>query len=140
MIDRGSALSILLLAACGAAPRQEPTTIEAYYQGQLFSASYRELEGGTVTSDAAVLYESEQPLVGGAPFVRVLDGTASPVWHEIAVSGVGCAGACAPPRQLRSAEEILAAQAAGEVRLIETGTRCSVLGLEPVNRKTTVSP
>ncbi len=138
MSFRGSVFALLLLplAACGSRS-QESTTIRAYYDGALYAASYRELNGtGAANESFSILYESDLGLVGGGEFVSVLgDAGANPVWHEVQVSGNQCApdSLCAVPRQLLSAAEILAAVGTrpDEVHLVTTTTRCSVLGLQP---------
>jgi hypothetical protein len=123
-------IAALFLAACDGRNDPPMNTIEAYYQGRLYTASYRELPSGD--ESASILYQADSGVLGGAPFVAVLGGSLTPVWREIQVSGNQCAlnEVCAVPRQLISAEDILAAT---DVHLVTTGTGCSVVDLRAKN-------
>jgi hypothetical protein len=145
MLHRGIALALLFpLGACSAASSaigaDESTTIDAYYRGALYRASYRELGAGSDTPGAQVslLYQADAGLFGGAPFVSVLSATTSePVWREVQLAGNQCPPGeiCAVPAQLTSVEEILAAVGDGpdQIHLVTTDTRCSVLGVRPMS-------
>jgi hypothetical protein len=127
MLHRGIALAALLsLPACSGGSDASITTIDAYYQGRLYSAAYRELSSDG--DGASLLYQSDLGLAGGTPFVAVLGGTLTNVWREIQVSGNQCAAneVCAVPRQFTSADEILAA---ADIHLVETHSGCSVVDL-----------
>jgi hypothetical protein len=127
MLQRGIIVAALLsLAGCDGRDDASVTTINAFYQGRLYSASYRELPSGG--ESASILYQSDAGVLGGAPFVAVLGGSLTPVWREIQVSGNQCSlnEVCAVPRQLTSAEDILAAT---DVHLVMTATGCSVVDL-----------
>jgi hypothetical protein len=138
MLTRGIWIALVGgLAACGGGT----TTISAYYDGALFTASYRELgPGATANEPFSVLYQSDPGLVAGGAFVSVLSATAdaAPIWHEVQVSGNQCAAdqLCAAPAQLTSVAQILAAVGDGpaQIHLVQTGTRCSVVGMQPAAR------
>jgi len=132
----------MTLVACSApstSDTQDATTIEAFYAGNLFTASYRELASGgdTANGSATVLYQSDPGIVDGTAFVSVLEamGADVPVWREVQVSGNQCAFGelCAVPIQFTSAEQILASVGAGpdQVHLVSTPTRCSVRDVRP---------
>jgi hypothetical protein len=134
MLFRGISVAILGLCGCGAAPApaaDDAVHIRAYYQGTLFTASYREAAGIT-NRPASTLYEADSGMASGDAFVSVLGGSVeNRVWREVQVSG--CAGAlCAVPFQLRSEEEVLGAVDAGAIHLIETDSLCNVLDVRPM--------
>ena len=114
-----------MLCACDGR-NETPITIDAWYQGRLYTASYRELPSDG--SAVSLLYQSDSGIAGGAPFVAVLGGTLTSVWREIQVSGNQCARneGCAVPRQFTSADDILGA---ADVHLVDTGSGCSVVDL-----------
>src|SRR5437016_2553595 len=115
MLFRGIAVAVVLpLLGCsgstGGETAQEPITIQAWYNGALFTASYQEHPGSAPTQ-ASTLYQSDPGIVAGGSFVSVLGGAiGNNVWREIQVSGNQCARGelCAAPRQFTSADEILA--------------------------------
>ncbi|HZS41464.1 MAG TPA: hypothetical protein VFF06_31760 [Polyangia bacterium] len=155
MLHRGTAVAFLFpLVACSAAPSGEPSgaaasTIEAYYGGELFTASYREFEAqdDAAGESVSILYQSDPGIAGGGAFVSVLSAMSSgsnPVWHEVQLSGNQCprGEVCAVPVQFTSAAEILAAVGDGpeQIRLVPTDTRCSVLGLRPASARRPIDP
>jgi hypothetical protein len=140
MLFRGIAVAIVGLCGCGPATPAEAADdavhIHAYYQGTLFSASYREWSGSAPANQSvSTLYQSDPGTVSGSAFVSVLGGNVEDqVWREVQVSGNQCAAGelCAVPFQLKSAEEILSAVDAGKIHLVQTSTICNVLGLRPM--------
>jgi len=108
----------------------------AYYDDQLFTINFFELPpGGEVANDQHntsinIIYMSDAGLPGGEPFISVIDAIQgdgfNPLWEEVQITF----NAGFEPRQFVSDEEILDAEAAGEITLTETGEiyRCSVVG------------
>jgi hypothetical protein len=97
----------------------------AYVEGKLVNIGFTELpasaaSSGSAGQPAAIIYESDQAVVAGFPFVSVLSAVpeqgSNLVWREVQISfAAGHA-----PRQFFSAEAVLAAVAAGEISLNET--------------------
>ena len=108
----------------------------AYYDDQLFTINFFELPpGGEVANDQHntsinIIYMSDAGLPGGEPFISVIDAIQgdgfNPLWEEVQITFNDGFEA----RQFVSDEEILDAEAAGEITLTETGEiyRCSVVG------------
>ena len=108
----------------------------AYYDGQQFTINFKELssggEGATLDHNGSinVIYMSDDCMPGKQMFVSVLDAIQgdgfNPLWNEVQVQFTPPSGC----HQLTSDTEILAAAAAGQVRLVPTDEvyRCSVVG------------
>lgn len=110
--------------------------IPAYYDGQLFTIQFVEF---SATAEQSLLkhnqslnfiYQSDPGLPGGQPFISVIDAVPgdgfNPVWEEVQITfnpGV-------TPTQFFSDDEVLAAAAAGEITLTDTGEVywCPVVG------------
>ena len=138
----GGALSIWSLAAlvvtkvAAASLNGSAGDMSAYYDDQLFTINFFELPpGGEVANDQHntsinIIYMSDAGLPGGEPFISVIDAIQgdgfNPLWEEVQITF----NAGFEPRQFVSDEEILDAEAAGEITLTETGEiyRCSVVG------------
>ena len=136
------ALSIWTLAAlvatkvAAASLNGSAGDMPAYYDGQLFTINFFELPpGGEVANDQHngsinIIYMSDAGLSDGEPFISVLDAIQgdgfNPLWEEVQITF----NAGFQARQFLSDEEILDAEAAGEITLGETGEiyRCSVVG------------
>ena len=136
------ALSIWTLAAlvatkvAAASLNGSAGDMPAYYDGQLFTINFFELPpGGEVANDQHngsinIIYMSDAGLSDGEPFISVLDAIQgdgfNPLWEEVQITF----NAGFQARQFLSDEEILDAEAAGEITLTETGEiyRCSVVG------------
>ncbi len=108
----------------------------AYYDDELFTINLFELPpGGELANDERngsinIIYMSDAGLPGGEPFISVIDAIQgdgfNPLWEEVQITF----NAGFEPHQFVSDEEILDAEAAGEITLTETGEiyRCSVVG------------
>jgi len=136
------ALSIWTLAAlvatkvAAASLNGSAGDMPAYYDGQLFTINFFELPpGGEVANDQHngsinIIYMSDAGLSDGEPFISVLDAIQgdgfNPLWEEVQITF----NAGFQAHQFLSDEEILDAEAAGEITLGETGEiyRCSVVG------------
>ena len=132
------------LLACGGAVLAASANgvagaMPAYYDGRLFLINFKELpaaaEQAVLAGNPSVntIFTSEASLPGGAPFVAVLDAIQgdgfNPLWLEIQVTfNPGFT-----PRQLTRDDDILDAQARGEVTLSSEGEvyRCAVVGPKP---------
>jgi len=148
----GALLSLWMLAACSDSPLQSavstpmraatvPSTpsasakgrgsaMPAYYDHKLFTINFTELTTAELTILAHNpgfnnIYQSDQD----PSFVSVIDAVPgdgmNPLWREVQVIFVTIV-----PRQFFSDDEILAAAAAGQIRLEPTTEvyRCSVIG------------
>lgn len=110
--------------------------IPAYYDGDLFTVQFVEFsapaEKALLAHNTALnfIYQSDDGLPGGEPFVSVIDAVPTdafnPVWEEVQI--VFTDGNT--PRQLFSDEEIEAAAESGEITLTHTGEVywCPVVG------------
>ncbi len=108
----------------------------AYYDDELFTINLFELPpGGELANDERngsinIIYMSDAGLPGGEPFISVIDAIQgdgfNPLWEEVQITF----NAGFEAHQFVSDEEILDAEAAGEITLTETGEiyRCSVVG------------
>lgn len=108
----------------------------ALYDGDSFTINFKEQPDDAAAALLAhngsinVIYMSDAGLPGGAPFIAVLDAIQgdgfNPLWLEVQVTF----NAGFTPRQLMSDNEVLDAQASGEVSLSSDGEvyRCSVVG------------
>ena len=108
----------------------------AFYDAQLFTINFSELPSGgetaNLTHNGSInnIYQSDQCVAAGHPFISVIDAIPAdgmnPLWQEVQVvfkSTSSCT-------QFKSDDQVLAAAAAGTVTLIPTGElyRCSVIG------------
>lgn len=108
----------------------------AFYDAKLFTINFSELPSGgesaNLTHNGSInnIYQSDQCVAAGHPFVSVIDAIPgdgmNPLWQEVQLvfrSTSNCT-------QFKSDDEVLAAAAAGVVTLIPTGElyRCSVIG------------
>ncbi|OLC53012.1 MAG: hypothetical protein AUH92_06675 [Acidobacteria bacterium 13_1_40CM_4_69_4] len=111
----------------------------AFYDGRLFTIDFKKQPDGAAGALLAhngsinVIYMSDPGLPGGQPFLAVLDAIQgdgfNPLWLEIQVTfNPGFT-----PRQLTRDDDILDAQARGEVTLSSEGEvyRCAVVGPKP---------
>ena len=117
-------------------------TMPAFYDGTLFTINFKELppdgEAATLANNKSIntIYmcdACEGALPGGESFVSVIDAIQgdgfNPLWLEIQVTfNPGFT-----PRQLTRDDDILDAQARGEVTLSSEGEvyRCAVVGPKP---------
>ena len=107
----------------------------AFYDAKLFTINFSELPSGgetaNLTHNGSInnIYQSDQCVAAGHPFVSVIDAIPTdgmnPLWQEVQVvfkSTSSCT-------QFKSDNEVLAAAAAGTVTLVPTGElyRCSVI-------------
>lgn len=128
---------VVLAGGTAWAQRAPGTTMSAYYDAKLFTINFRELPSGgeTATHDRNGqinnIYQCDA-CAGAIPggFVSVIDAIPSdgmnPIWEEQQITfNDGFA-----PRQFFSDDEILAAQAAGEITITDTDEMytCAVIG------------
>jgi hypothetical protein len=130
--------ALIVLAARSAGAQRAPGTIlGAYYDGKLFSIHFRELpSGGEIAThdhngSINIIYQCDacaDALPGG--FVSVINAIQgdgfNPLWEEQQITfNAGFA-----PRQLFSDNDVLAAQAAGEITITDTDEiyTCAVTG------------
>lgn len=107
----------------------------AFYDAKLFTINFSELPSGgesaNLTHNGSInnIYQSDQCMAAGHPFVSVIDAIPTdgmnPLWEEVQVifkSTSSCT-------QFKSDNDVLAAAAAGTVTLVPTGElyRCSVI-------------
>jgi hypothetical protein len=124
---------LVTMALAAAAFAGKPTTMPAYYDGKLFTINFTELPAGgeTATHDhnmsTNVIYQCDACSFG---FVSVLDAIQgdgfNPIWEEQQITfNDGFT-----PHQFFSDNEILDAQAAGEITITDTDEMyiCAVLG------------
>ncbi len=112
-----------------------PTYIPAYYDGKLFTISFTELPpGGEKATEMHnksknVIYQYDPGLGGGKPFISVIDAIQgdgfNPLWEEFQITFLTIA-----PKQFLSDNDVLAAQAAGQIGLTDTEEIyiCAVVG------------
>jgi hypothetical protein len=108
----------------------------AFYDAKLFTINFSELPSGgesaNLTNNGSInnIYQSDQCVNAGHPFTSVIDAIPTdgmnPLWQEVQVvfkSTSNCT-------QFTSDDQVLAAAAAGLVKLVPTGElyRCSVIG------------
>lgn len=108
----------------------------AFYDAKLFTINFSELPSGgetaNLTHNGSInnIYQSDQCVAAGHPFVSVIDAIPTdgmnPLWQEVQLvfnSTSNCT-------QFKSDDQVLAAAAAGIVTLVPTGElyRCSVIG------------
>ena len=114
------------------------TDMPAYYDGKVFTISFSELPSGGETANHThngsinVIYQCDACAgqINGGNFVSVLDAIQgdgfNPIWEEQQITfNAGFA-----PHQFLSDNEVLAAQAAGEITITDTDElyTCAVLG------------
>jgi hypothetical protein len=112
----------------------------AYYDDQLFVINFKELppnaEQALLDHNGSIntIYTSDATLPDGTEFVAVLDAIQgdgfNPLWVEVEVTfnpGV-------TPYQITSDNDVLAAEAAGDVTLTDSGEvyRCAVIGADKI--------
>ena len=141
-MKRTSGLALLVLAAVlvlpaqglAASPNGSGGDMPAYYDGQLFTINFKQQPSGGETSLLAhngsinTIYMSDQAEAAGVMFTSVLDAIQgdgfNPLWQEVQIVFK------TTPHQLFSDTEILAAAAAGQIKLVPTTEvyRCAVVG------------
>ena len=112
------------------------SAMPAYYDGKIFKINFTELppggESANLSKNGSInnIYQSDACVAADHPFVSVIDAVPgdgmNPLWQEVQVvfkSTSNC-------QQFTSDDEVLAAAAAGTVKLMPTGElyRCSVIG------------
>ena len=135
------ALVVLLAAlalpaqALAASPNGSAGEMPAFYDGHLFTITFKEEPSGGEASLLAhngsinTIYMSDQAEAAGIMFTSVLDAIQgdgfNPLWQEVQI-----VFKTIPPQQFFSDNEILAAAAAGKIALVPTTEvyRCSVVG------------
>ena len=141
----GAAVILLATGAQAATAAGSSTTIQAYYDHQLFNIQFVEfspaaektLSDNNLQHNQSLnfIYQSDPGLPGGQPFISVIDAIPgdgfNPIWEEIQITFT----AGHTPRQLFSDDEIAAAVNAGEITLDATGEVywCPVVGHKPLN-------
>jgi hypothetical protein len=130
-------VAFLVLVGSGAALGQSTNgsagQMPAYYDGQLFTINFKlqPPNSGTLTHNSQIntIYMSDQAESAGVMFISVLDAIQgdgfNPLWREVQIQFVTIS-----PQQFTSDTAILAAAAAGQIRLNQTDElyRCSVVG------------
>jgi hypothetical protein len=142
-MKRGSLLALVVLAAALVLPAQAPAAspngsagqMPAYYDGQLFTINFKQEPSGgeasllTHNGSINTIYMSDQAEAAGVMFTSVLDAIQgdgfNPLWQEVQIEFKTIA-----PQQFFSDNEVLAAAAAGQIKLVPTTEvyRCSVVG------------
>jgi hypothetical protein len=124
---------VLTLGLAALAAAAKPTTMPAFYDGNLFTINFTELPPGgeSATHDhngsINVIYQCDACSFG---FISVLDAIQgdgfNPIWEEQQITF----NAGFTPHQFFSDEEILDAAAAGEITITDTDEMyiCAVLG------------
>lgn len=137
----GAAMLALGFAVTAQAQHGNASTIQAYYDHQIFNIQFVEFSPAAEqkllqhNSGLNFIYQSDPGLPGGAPFVSVIDAIPgdgfNPIWEEVQITFT----AGHTPRQLFSDDEIAAAVASGEITLDFTGEVywCPVVGQKPAN-------
>src|SRR5438552_5656026 len=132
----GAAVILLATGAQAATAAGSSTTIQAYYDHQLFNIQFVEFspaaEKSLLQHNASLnfIYQSDAGLPGGQPFISVIDAIPgdgfNPIWEEVQVNFTPGH----TPRQLFSDDEVEAALNAGEITLTFTGEVywCPVVG------------
>lgn len=131
----GGAGALARPASAATNPNGVAGSTPAYYDHELFTINLKQLTAAQVTllaknSQQNTIYESDPGLPGGQPFIAVIDAIQTdgfnPLWAEVQITFIGGN----TPRQLFSDDEILAAEAAGEIMLTPTHEmyRCAVIG------------
>ncbi len=127
------------MAGGGGSPNGHAGDMPAYYDSMLFTINFREFppnaEKKLLAKNPGIntIYQYDPGLPGGQPFISVIDAIPTdgmnPLWEEFQL--VFAAGVT--PHQFFSDDAILAAQAAGEITLVDTEElyRCSVVGSKP---------
>jgi len=136
-----AAALLLATGARAASSNGSNSTIQAYYDHELFNIHFVEF---TTAAEQALLqhnkslnfiFQSDPGLPGGQPFISVIDAIPgdgfNPIWEEIQITFT----AGHTPRQLFSDDEIGTAVASGEITLTTTGEVywCPVVGPKPAN-------
>lgn len=137
-----SAAMMALGFAMGAqAQHGAASTIQAYYDHQLFNIQFVEFSPAAEqkliqhNSGLNFIYQSDPGLPGGAPFISVIDAIPTdgfnPIWEEIQITFT----TGHTPRQLFSDNEVAAAASSGEITLQLTGEVywCPVVGPKPAH-------
>jgi hypothetical protein len=127
---------LIASSATPSSPNGRDGTMDAYYDGQLFTINLKQQSDNSASSltghnqSINILYESDDGLPGGQPFVAVIDAIQgdgfNPLWLEVQIHFT----AGHTPRQLTGDEEIEAAFESGEISLEATDEvyRCAVIG------------
>jgi len=117
------------------------SSIPAYYDHALFTIHFVEFSPAAEkallqhNNSLNFIYQSDPGLLGGAPFISVIDAIPgdgfNPIWEEIQITF----NAGHTPRQLFSDDEIAAAVLSGEITLTLTGEVywCPVVGQKPLH-------
>jgi hypothetical protein len=129
--------AVLVLVLGGAASAQSQNgragQMPAYYDGKLFTINFKlqPPNSGTLAHNNQIntIYMSDQAESAGVMFISVLDAIQgdgfNPLWREVQIVFLTIS-----PQQFTSDNDILAAAAAGKIRLDQTNElyRCSVVG------------
>ena len=136
-----AAALLLATGARAASANGSNSTIQAYYDHELFNIHFVEFtsaaEQALIQHNKSLnfIFQSDPGLPGGQPFISVIDAIPgdgfNPIWEEIQITFT----AGHTPRQLFSDNEIAAAVASGEITLTTTGEVywCPVVGQKPAN-------
>ena len=137
----GAAAILVATGAQAATTAGSSTTIQAYYDHQLFNIQFVEFSPAAEktllqhNTSLNFIYQSDPGLPEGQPFISVIDAIPAdgfnPVWEEIQITFT----AGHTPRQLFSDNEIADAFNAGEITLRATGEVywCPVVGQKPAS-------
>ena len=135
----GVAMLALGFALSAQAQHGTASTIQAYYDHQIFNIQFVEFSPAAEqkllqhNGSLNFIYQSDPGLPGGAPFVSVIDAIPgdgfNPVWEEVQIAFT----AGHTPRQLFSDNEVADAVTSGEITLTFTGEVywCPVVGQKP---------
>src|SRR5690349_14327871 len=135
----GAAMLALGFAMSAQAQHGAASTIQAYYDHQLFNIQFVEFSPAAEqkllqhNNSLNFIYQSDPGLPGGAPFISVIDAIPgdgfNPIWEEVQIAFTEGN----TPRQLFSDTEVEAAVEAGEITLTFTGEVywCPVVGPKP---------
>ena len=130
-----AAVAVTVLSMGGAALAKSPNgsqgDMPAYYDAQLFTINFKELKPDLHHNPSFnIIYQCDSCEAQGVDFVSVIDAIQgdgfNPIWEEWQITfNPGFT-----PHQFFSDDEILAAQASGEITLTDTEEfyRCSVVG------------
>ena len=136
-----AAALLLATGARAASANGSHSTIQAYYDHELFNIHFVEFSSAAEQAllqhnkSLNFIFQSDPGLPGGQPFISVIDAIPgdgfNPIWEEIQITFT----AGHTPRQLFSDDEIGAAVASGEITLTTTGEVywCPVVGQKPAN-------
>jgi hypothetical protein len=136
-----SALALVLMTGAQAGSGNgAASTIQAYYDHQLFNIHFVEFspaaEKALLAHNGSLnfIYQSDPGLPGGQPFISVIDAIPgdgfNPIWEEVQITFIK-----GTPRQLFSDDEIANAAANGEITLDFTGEVywCPIVGQKPLH-------